>query len=516
MRVRLTYCLERAARLFGDRIATVEGAKRRPWSVFRDEVMRLAGGLRQLGVAADERVAVLANNSAAYLDLYYATMWAEAVIVPLNTRLAAAEIEFQLDDAGVRVLFYGPEFAPVVAKLRTSMTTPPHFVAIDTALAGDGTLAEVRASGTPIPEPMRGGDDLAGIFFTGGTTGRPKGVMLSHESLHAMSRNFVMGFSVDEHCVNLHSAPMFHVSAVGIFFTTMVGGIHVFTSTFEPGALIDLLERERVTHCFTVPAIIDRVTKHPKAATADLSAMRIFGYGGSAMPVALMLATRERFPTVGLAHGYGMTEVPALTLLGPDDHKPGADTGRLRSVGRVMCEYEIKVVADDGRECAPGETGEIIARGPNMMLGYWHRPAETAEALRDGWMHTQDIGYFDEAGYLFISDRIKDMIVSGAENVYSIEVEDVLYRHPAVEECAIIGVPDEKWGERVHAIVVAKSGQTIDPTALIGFCREYIAGYKCPKTVEVREEPLPRSAAGKVLKVELRHSAQGGAAVVTG
>ncbi len=512
MRVRLTSCLERAARLYGDRVAIVEGDDRRSWRAFRDGVTRLAGGLRQNGIEPGDRVAVLANNSAAYLDLYYATLWAEGVIVPMNTRLAPAEIQFQLEDAGVKILFFGPEFAPLVSELKQRMTDPPVFAAIDAPGDGDIALEQLRASDLTLPEPMRCGDDLAAIFFTGGTTGLPKGVMLSHESLHSMSRNFIMGFSIDEDCVNLHSAPMFHVSAVGIFFITMVGGVHVFTSTFEAGALIDIIERERVTHCFTVPAIIDRLTKHPRARTADLSAMRIFGYGGSAMPVQLILEARERFPGIGLAHGYGMTEVPALTVLGPADHLPQADPARLRSVGRVMPEYEIKVVDPEGRECAPGVTGEIVARGPNMMLGYWNRPEETAQALRDGWMHTQDVGHFDEAGYLFVSDRIKDMIVSGAENVYSIEVEDVIYRHPAVEECAIIGVPDDKWGERVHAIVVPKAGRAIEPAALIDFCREHIAGYKCPKTVELRSEPLPRSPAGKVLKTALRQEARSAAA----
>lgn len=504
MHVRLTYCLQRAARLFGEKLATVDGTDRRTWSEFHDDVRQLAGGLRGLDIDPGDRVAVLANNGASYLEIYYGVLWAGGVIVPLNTRLAAPEIQFQLEDASIRVLFYGPEYAPLAEKLRETMEAPPRFVAVGDSLPDDLSLVDVRASGEALPEPERGGDDLAGIFFTGGTTGLPKGVMLSHESLHAMSRNFVMGFSIDEQCVNLHSAPMFHVSAVGIFFTTMIGGVHVFASTLEPEALIDLLERERVTHCFTVPAIIDRLTKHPKSAAADLSCLRIFGYGGSAMPVALMLAARERFPSVGLAHGYGMTEVPALTLLGPDDHQIGADTDRLRSVGRVMCEYEIKVVRQDGSECTPGEAGEIVARGPNMMLGYWNRPDETARALRNGWMHTEDIGYLDEGGYLYISDRIKDMIVTGAENVYSIEVEDVIYRHPAVEECAVVGVPDEKWGERVHAIVVPKSGQKIDPAGLIDFCREYVAGYKCPKTVEIRSKGLPRSAAGKVLKAALR------------
>lgn len=504
MRVRLTQALERAARYFPERPATVDGADRRTWREFRDSVARLAGGLQRLGVGANDRVAVLANNSVAYLELYYAVLWAGAVIVPLNTRLAEPEIRFQLEDAAVRVLCFGPEFHDLVGKLRQTMQSAPVCVGIREPQGEGKSLVEVRASGEPIAESLRGGDDLAGIFFTGGTTGLPKGVMLSHESLHAMSRNFVIALSIDATCVNLHSAPMFHVSAVGIFFTTMVGGVHVFTPALDAAALIDVMERERVTHCFTVPAIIDRLTKHPKARTADLSSVRVLGYGGSAMPVALVMAARERFPGVGLAHGYGMTEVPALTLLSPQDHLPEADPKRLRSVGRPMAEYEIKVLDEHGRECAPGEAGEIVARGPNIMLGYWKRPKETSEALRGGWMHTQDVGYFDAGGYLYISDRIKDMIVSGAENVYSIEVEDVIYRHPAVEECAIVGVPDEKWGERVHAIVVPKPGAHIVANDLIQFCRGHIAGYKCPKTIEVRAASLPRSAAGKVLKEKLR------------
>lgn len=503
MRVRLTQALERAAWLHGERLATVDGADRRSWREFRDGVSKLAGGLQRLGVGPNDRVAVLANNGVGYLELYYAVLWAGAVIVPLNTRLAEPEIRFQLEDADVRVLFVGAEFLEMARSLQ--QTRSLKCVGIGEPLTDGMSLASVRASGEPIAESMRSGDDLAGIFFTGGTTGLPKGVMLSHESLHAMSRNFVLAMAIDETCVNLHSAPMFHVSAVGIFFTTMVGGVHVFAPALDAAALIDVMEQERVTHCFTVPAIIDRLTKHPKSRAADLSSVRVFGYGGSAMPVTLMLEARERFPQAGLAHGYGMTEVPALTLLAPGDHLPEAEPKRLRSVGRAMPEYELMVVEPNGVPCEVGKSGEIVARGPNMMLGYWKRPKETADALRDGWMHTQDVGYFDEAGYLYISDRIKDMIVSGAENVYSIEVEDVLYRHPAVAECAIIGVPDEKWGERVHAIVVPKAGIQTTAAELIQFCKKHIAGYKCPKTVDIRSEALPRSAAaGKVLKEQLR------------
>lgn len=504
MKIRLTHCLERASRLYADHPAIVDGEDRRNWKTFRNDVATLAGALSKMGVSDGARVAVLANNSSRYLELYYAIMWAGGVIVPLNTRLAAPEIIFQLEDADVRIVFCGQDYAQISDRILSDMGSPPVVIGIDAPLGGTQTFDELRASGEIVPDAGRGGEDLAGIFFTGGTTGLPKGVMLSHRSLHAMSMNFALGFSLTQSCVNLHAAAMFHVSAVGIFFATMVGGVHVFTPSLEAGVLIDIIERERVTHTFTVPAIIDRMTRHPRAASADLSSLQILGYGGSAIPVSVIMAAQERFPRAGLSHGYGMTEVPALTLLGPEDHMPGADPRKLRSVGRPMVDYDVRVVDPSGRECPPHTPGEIIAQGPNMMLGYWNRPEETSKAIGSGWMHTGDVGYYDEDGYLYISDRIKDMIVTGAENVYSIEVEDVLYRHPDVNECAVIGVPDEKWGERVHAIVVPEAGRKILADELIRFCRQHIAGYKCPKSVEIRTVPLPRSAAGKVLKVDLR------------
>jgi len=504
-RVRLTQSLVRAARFQANETATIEGDRTLTWGQLRERVARLAGAFHALGVQEGDRVAVLANNCTEYLEAYNAVSWAGAVIVPFNTRLAEPELRFQMDDADVKLLLYGPEFAETATKLKEAARNRPICIAmLKLDEAADHSFDSLIASHDPAEESTRSGDDLAGIYFTGGTTGLPKGVMLSHENLHAMSRNLVIDLHIKPGCVNLHSAPMFHVSAVGIFFTTMLMGVHVFIPQLEAGKILEAIETYKVTHCFSVPAIIDRMTNDPTAATRDLSTLCLLGYGGSAMPVAAIEAARERFPNAGLAHGYGMTEMSATTALRPSDHVPGADPGRLRSVGRAMADYELKVVDDNGVEVETGTLGEIIGRGPNVMLGYWNRPEETAAALRDGWMHSQDVGYQDKDGYIYIVDRIKDMIVSGAENVYSIEVEDAIFRSGMVVECAVIGVPDEKWGERVHAVLVPHPGTTLDEQELLQFCRKHIAGYKCPKSFEIRTDPLPRSAAGKVLKNVLR------------
>lgn len=505
VRVQLTQGLERTVKYERSALAIVDGDVQRTWGEFHARVCRLAGALQKLGVAEGDRVAILAQNCSRYLEAYYAICWAGGVFVPLNTRLAQPEIKFQIEDAGARVLFFGEEFEDTGGWLQDQVTDPLYCVAMDGSPEPRFHDYETLIEGAdPVANTTRRGDELAGIFYTGGTTGLPKGVMLSHENLYAMSINMVLSLEIGPMCVNLHSAPMFHVSAVGIFFTTILGGVHVFTRDLGAESLIRQIVDHKVTHCFTVPAIIERLTRHPLSATADTSSLQILGYGGSPMPVPVMEAARQRFPNVGLAHGYGMTEMPSMTLLSPADHLPDAPPERLRSVGRAMYTYDIEVVDEQGNRLPPGEVGEIVGRGPNVMMGYWNRPEETAKALRGGWMHSQDVGYLDEDGYIFISDRIKDMILTGAENVYSIEVENALYKHPDVKECAVIGLPDSQWGERVHAVVVPEEGTDIDGETLRRFCRQYIAGYKCPKSVDLRTEPLPRTPVGKVMKNELR------------
>ena len=499
--MRLVQALQRAASVNADGLATVDGDRRRTWAQVRDRVRRLAAGLVGLGVRPGDRVAILAHNCDFYFEAYFAVLWAGAVLTPLNTRLAPPELAFQLQDSDARVLIFGREFAETAQVLKTDGR---RLVGLDPDAAGAQVHAETLiAQNAPMEEVERGNGDLAGIFYTGGTTGLPKGVMLSHLSLSAMASNLIMACKVDEDCVNLHAAPMFHLADIGIVMVTMVAGTHVFCRQLSEDVIVDLTARCGITHIFTVPAVIDRLAKHPRSAEA-LASLKVLGYGGSPMPMGTYEAARARFPDVDFIQGFGMTEMSAHTFLGPKHHRPGADPRRLKSAGQVCYGYELKIVGEDGRELPRGETGEIVGRGDNLMMGYWNRPEETARALRDGWMHSGDVGFMDEAGFVYITDRLKDMIVSGAENVYSIEVESVISRHPAVDECAVIGVPDEKWGERVHAVVVPRAGAQLSLEDLQAHVRAQIAGYKCPRSLELHDGPLPRSAAGKILKTTLR------------
>ncbi len=510
--MRLSQPLCRAVRVNPTGRATIDGERVRDYRTLADRVTRLASGLAGLGVNTGDRVAILANNCDTFLELYYAVVWMGAVVVPLNTRLAAKEIAFQLEDAGVRVVCFGREYIPMVAILRQNGPSDRVYVAMDEeGVPGGRDIASLIAASEPMGEVSGSSNDLAGIFYTGGTTGLPKGVMLSHNNLHCMASSLIMALKVDERCVNLHAAPMFHLADIGLFMTTMVAGQHVLTRKLSEDLILDLIARWGITHIFTVPAVIDRLAKHPRAATTELSSLMVLGYGGAPMPMGTYVAARARFPQTDFVQGYGMTEMAASTLLGPECHRPGADPAKLNSVGKVIYGYELRIVDPEGQEVPPGQMGEIVGRGDNVMLGYWNRPAETAAALRDGWMHTQDGGYIDEQGFIYITDRLKDMIITGGENVYSIEVESVLSTHPLVDECAIIGVPDSQWGERVHGIIVPKDKDAVDLESVTAFMRERIAAYKCPKTFEVRRAPLPRNAAGKILKTELRnhYAAQG-------
>jgi len=503
--MRLTQAICRAIRVRPHNRATVDGDRVRTWAEVADRVARIAGGLRQIGVKPGDRIAILSHNCDAFYEAYFAILWAGGVIVPLNTRLSQKEIAFQLTDCGVSAVMYGSEFAGVAAALHREGPATRKFIALEEGgpKAADG-IGNLAGLADPLEEVPGQSGDLAAIFYTGGTTGLPKGVMLSHRNLHSMASNLIMSLKVDESCVNLHTAPMFHLADIGIVMLTMVAGVHVFARKLAEENILQLTERWGVTHVFTVPAIIDRLVKHPLAATANLSSLRVLGYGGAPMPHGTLDAALARFPNLEFVQGYGMTEMPSHTLLGAEHHRPGKPSGKLRSVGQACYGFDMRIVDPAGRELPRGQVGEIIGRGDNVMMGYWNRPAETAAALRDGWMHTQDAGYMDEDGFVYITDRLKDMIISGGENVYSIEVENALSTHPAVDECAVIGVADPEWGERVHGVIVAKPQMTVDVADVAAHVRRQIAGYKCPKTFEVRKEPLPRSAAGKVLKTELR------------
>lgn len=501
--MRTTQAIERAATVGAGNIATIDGARVRRWGEMADRVARLAGAMVAAGVRPGEHVGVLATNSDTFFELVFAIPWAGAVAVPLNTRLAPAELAFQLRDAGVSTLFHSREFAATVAQLKGEGALS-RVIAMDEPGASDDDVAAMVARGAGIAPALQQDADLAAIYYTGGTTGLPKGVMLSHGNLYATASNLLMHIPFDETCTVFHAAPMFHLADIATLFSTMTAARHVFRRSFDaPDMLRDFAEH-RVSHCFTVPAVIERMTGDPLSATLDLGALRVLGYGGASMPAASLDAARARFPQVDFIQGFGQTEMAAATFLSPRWHRAGADPEKLRSCGQACVGYDLRVVDESGVEVPRRTVGEIVGRGGNVMMGYWNRPDETADVMRDGWLYTRDLGFMDEDGFIYITDRAKDMIITGAENVYSIEVENALSYHPGIAESAVIGVADATWGERVHAVIVPRAGAVIDPAEVIAFCRTRIAGYKCPKSITLRAAPLERSAAGKILKGPLR------------
>jgi long-chain acyl-CoA synthetase len=457
---------------------------------------------------------VLMLNCHRYFELYYACARMGAVIVPLNTRLAPPEIDFILNDSEARVLIVDKTFAPSTPKCESfSYVQQIVYSGLQTEEAPAEMLHYERlvqqgAARRTNADQEVGEDDLYGLFYTGGTTGRAKGVMLSHKNIVSNAMHFIMATGTDERDVHLHAAPMFHLGDLGAAFAlAMKGAQHVFVPQFQPVQVLQTIQAHRVTMIMLVPTMINVLLNHPEVNRYDVSSLRTLIYAASPMPVELLKQGLRKWGQVFL-QGYGMTETsPVLTMLPQRNHildGTPEQMHRLSSCGKQVLGVEVRVVNAGGEDVHPGEIGEIIARGPNVMLGYWRMPEATAEALKDGWMHTGDLATVDEEHYIYIIDRAKDMIISGGENIYSVEVEQALYRHPAVLEAAVISIPDEKWGEAVHAVVVCKPGMRVSSEELIAHARTQIAGYKVPRSIEFRLEPLPKSGAGKILKRELR------------
>lgn len=506
--MRLTLALHRARRIAGDRTATVFGERRRSWSAFTDRVARLAAVLRDHGLEADGRVAMLAHSSDRYLEFFFATLWAGGIAVPVSTRYALPETEFLLADCGAQILLVDDAFAPLVPELQRRVpglrrvifageaATPPGMTGYEAALA----------AAEPVPDAMRGGDDTAVLFYTGGTTGRSKGVMLSHVNVHSNSYGSIVHTGLGDGTVGLHAGPLYHAAAGSRVFTnTILAGTHVVIPRFTVEGVLAAIERHRVEMVALVPTMMTMILNDPALDRHDVSSLRLIGYGGAPMPVATLQALMQRLPHVQFAQAYGMTELsPACTYLEPRHHGLDADgIRRLASGGRAVVGCDVRIVDADDRDLPAGSIGEIAVAGPTVMQGYWNQPALTAAVLRGGYMHTGDLGWMDDDGFVYVADRLKDMIVSGGENVYSIEVENALLSHAAVREAAVIGIPDPLWGEAVHAVVVPKAGADVPAEALIAHCRDRIAAYKCPRSVEFRDA-LPLSQANKILKSELR------------
>jgi long-chain acyl-CoA synthetase len=479
------------------------------WGAFEARVAKLAGALRGLGVGVGDRVAILALNSHRYLEFFFGAAWAGAVFVPINIRLADEEIVHWLGDSASSVLFVDAAFADRVPGLRAALPALKHVVFVDDGAPPHGFLAYEAwlEAASAIDDVGRAGDDLAALFYTGGTTGRSKGVMLTQRNLAANAFNVIPELGFDRATHWLHAGPMFHIAdGVATFAITMVAGTHSFIPRFDPLAVMRAVQDTGVTHTLLVPTMINLLVNHPELGAHRLDGLRSVLYGASPMPAAVIAKALEVLPNCRFTQAYGQTEAaPVLTLLHHDDHQTsGPRAHRLASAGQAVLGVELAILDAEDRPVPVGEVGEICARGDNVMPGYWRQPEQTASALRNGWLHTGDGGRMDADGYVYVVDRIKDMIVTGGENVYSAEVENALYRHPAVAECAVIGVPHDTWGEAVHAIVRLKPGQSADSDALMAHCRAHLANFKLPRTIDLRDQPLPVSGAGKILKSELR------------
>ncbi|MFJ8232524.1 long-chain fatty acid--CoA ligase [Streptomyces sp. NPDC094448] len=501
----LTQSLHRAFQQAPDRAMTVCDDRTHTVREVMDRVSRLAGGLRGLGMAEGDRVAVLAMNSDRYHETFFASWWIAAAVNPVNLRWSAAEIAYSLDDSGSKVLLVDEAFAHLVPELRKSCPRLTTVLYCGSGNAPEGTLGyeELIAASVPAEDVRAGGDTLAALLYTGGTTGSPKGIMISHRGLmtSTLGAQATTSAAVADGTL-LVVAPMFHIAGlVGWMGQIIAGGTIVFLPSFTAEGVLRAIAHHRVTSLGLVPTMIQMLVDHPTAGAYDLSSLRRIGYGASTIPEALLTRAMTTFPQAEFRQLYGMTETAVVTTLGPGEHRTG---GRLlRSAGRAAPHCEVRIVDPGGSELPPGQAGELTCRGDNLMLGYWNKPAETAAALRGGWMHTGDGAYIDEDGYVFITDRIKDMIITGGENVYPAEVENALARHPAVASCAVIGLPDGHWGERVHAVVVLRPGATATETELRDHTRTMIAGYKVPRSMDFTDA-LPVSGAGKILKREIR------------
>ncbi|MDO8773135.1 MAG: long-chain-fatty-acid--CoA ligase [Burkholderiaceae bacterium] len=505
----LTQALHRAVQQHPERIAVRFGSRQTTFRELADRVARLAGALQKLGMQSGDRIAMLSLNSDRYLEYQMAVPWGGGVLNPCNIRWSAAEILYSLEDSGSTILLVDETFRPLVEQFRRDSSTLRDVVYCGDgdAPAGMHDYESLLAATEPVADVVRRGKDLAGIFYTGGTTGFPKGVMLSHTNLCSSGLAIRAEGLATPGGTYLHAAPMFHLADMGLAVPHWIeGNTHAIIPAFNPELVLDTLERDRVTHLLLVPTMIQMMVDHPAMKKPrDLSTLQTIAYGASPISEAVLERAMAALPGVGFVQAYGMTELAPLATINPAYYHTaeGRKLGKLRSAGRASFCTEVNIVDVLGNEVPRGTVGEVVVRGPNVMQGYWNNPEQTAAALRDGWMHTGDGAWMDEDGFIFIADRLKDMIISGGENIYSAETENAVAQHPAVAACAVIGIPSDEWGETVHAVVVCRPGETVDADALIAHCKSLIAGYKCPRSVDF-SNALPLSGAGKVLKTKLR------------
>ena len=496
--------LMRNANRIPDKLAFKFGPKTYTYKEMNEYVNRLANGLLARGIDKGDKIGIMMKNSDLFVMAFYAIMKAGAVAVPINFRLTEREVEYILKDSDSVALFFDVDYADIIQKATENNDKLRLLIAKDHVLENQLTFEEVYSSNKDEPDVVVSERDDAEILYTSGTTGNPKGALFDHLRVLQVGMNVAITFQLNAEDNLLHLAPLFHSAQLNLFLIsgTYVGATQVIHEEFNPIDVLETIEKEKITFFFGIPTMYNFLLQVPNKEDYDLSSIKRYGYGAAPMPTSLIEQTIKLFNNKQIYNLCGLTEAgPGGILLHPEDHEQYAGAG-----GRPILGTEVKVVDDDGNPIKPGEVGELLIRSDMVMKEYYKKPKETAETLRYGWLYTGDLATVNEVGIYTLVDRKKDMIITGGENVYSTEVEHILYRYPDVLEAAVIGVPDPTWGERVAAVVVPKEGRNIDYEDLRAFCREHLAGYKTP-TIFFEEKLLPRNASGKVLKYKLREQA---------
>ncbi len=507
--------LKRAVKLYPEKTAVVDGDVRWTYGEVRKRVNRVVHAVRKMGITPGGRVAILDYNSRRYMELYFGMAETDAVLAPLNFRLSAREYIYILNDSGAEAVIFHADFKPVMAEVRSSVKDLKQYYIAEGEADEEWITGTWEALTDGVPETPAGKETkdenaMLNLYYTSGTTGNPKGVMLTHRNIYANALSTIISFKLDDRAVWHHIAPLFHLAdAFFIWSVTYQGGTHVMQRQFDPPKVLETMEKEKVTAAMMVPAMINFLLNVPGIGEYDLSSLLWVMVGGAPMSPANAARMTEQLGCRYIS-GYGLTETTPLLTAGNLKHtlENEGDDEKMNYITRTGLEVpgvELRVVDPSGGDVPmDNETvGEIIVRGDNVMAGYWKLPLETAEAVRDGYFHTGDLATMDSEGYVLIVDRAKDIIISGGENISSVEIENVVYRHPDILECAVIAVPDEKWGEVPAVMAALKAGAAVSEADLLGFTREHLAGFKVPKQAVFLEE-LPKTGSGKILKTELR------------